>query len=141
MTKPKAKNQGFTLIEVLVATIIVVIISMIALVLFLNVTVLGRLSKEKLKATKICQNKIEELRRMSYAEIANLQSPLNTNTTLEPISIPELDEGQLLVQINNYQNPEDDIKEVIITLTWKGPKKNPQTATLTTLMAERGLND
>jgi type II secretion system protein I len=109
----QTKNQGFSLIEVIVATAITAIIATSLIFLFTQSISTNRETKEKQIASQITQSRIEELRNMPFSEMVNAS---------EDISISDLPSGRRITKIKNpYLS--NDIKEAEVEITWtSGPQ-------------------
>lgn len=108
MSKKKAEyKNAFSLIEVIVALAITAILATSIFFLFTQSTITNTETKNKQTASRIAQNRIEELRNMPFTEMAN---------EAEDVTVSDLSNGHRITRINNsYGN---DIKEVEVEVTW-----------------------
>lgn len=105
------KSNGFTMIEVLISLVILAI-SLLALAGLMTTTtknnsVGGRLTE----AATLAQDKLEELRAISWDAIT-----LNQTMTDNPVSRPGIQYNRSWVA--NLNNLNADIKEIQITISW-----------------------
>jgi type IV pilus assembly protein PilV len=105
------KSNGFSLIEVLVALVILAV-SLLALAGLMTTTTRNTASGGRLtEAATLAQDKLEELRAMSWESI-----PLNQTSADSPISRPGIQYDRSWITSLNALNP--DIKEIQITIRW-----------------------
>lgn len=110
--KNSLNSKGFTLIEVLIALIILAI-SLLALAGLMTTTtknnsVGGRITE----AATLAQDKLEELRASPWDSI-----PVNVTNSDSPESRPGVQYERTWVASLNGSNP--DLKEIKITISWK----------------------
>lgn len=176
MKSAETKSEGggknfraFTLIEVLVALAIAAGAVIVVSYLFVKAISLNRELRTNQFALKVAQNKIEELRRKPYPEVALLQNPPGVDTDLPCEAITGLKNGQLCLSIYNYDgddgdgggggdddgdddddddgdgdgdgNEDSDIKKIKVEVKWTGSGGENKNYPIYTLMAKRGLND
>lgn len=106
-----SKSNGFTLIEVLISLVILAI-SLLALAGLMTTSTRNTASGGRLtEAATFAQDKLEELRAMSWESI-----PLNQTSADSPISRPGIQYDRSWIASLNALNP--DIKEIQITIRW-----------------------
>ena len=122
----KGKDKGFTLIEVLIA--IVVLSSGLFCMASLTVGIINgnRLSNDMTTATTLAQDKMEEIRGMGYSSV--------TSETKAVLSSP-YDAYKREVIVTNG-NPSSGMKKVIVKVYWGGVLKEDRNIELRTILAK-----
>jgi len=109
--KNSLNSKGFTLIEVLISLVILAV-SLLALAGLMTTSTRNAASGGRLtEAATFAQDKLEELRAMSWESI-----PLNQTSADSPISRPGIQYDRSWITNLNALNP--DIKEIQITIRW-----------------------
>ncbi len=125
------KKTGFTLVEVIIATIILVI-SIIGgtAFFFLNRNNLSFANRQRL-ATWAAVYKIEELKNMNYSALALLPSPAIENNL--PVS------GYSFTRTTTITDISGNYKQATVKMDWEQPSfpSSLRTLSLTTYIAER----
>ena len=104
----KLSYNGFTLVEVLVAMVIFAISSMAVTMLMMNHTKLVSLNSQASEAIALAQDKLEDLRTMSFADlVSNSAPPVTKKGTAYTTS--------WTVQQNT---PTTDMSTLTVTVTW-----------------------
>ena len=104
----KLSYNGFTLVEVLVAMVIFAISSMAVTMLMMNHTKLVSLNSQASEAIVLAQDKLEDLRTMSFADlVSNSAPPVTKKGTAYTTS--------WTVQQNT---PTTDMSTLTVTVTW-----------------------
>ena len=104
----KLSHNGFTLVEVLVAMVIFAISSMAVTMLMMNHTKLVSLNSQASEAIVLAQDKLEDLRTMSFADlVSNSAPPVTKKGTAYTTS--------WTVQQNT---PTTDMSTLTVTVTW-----------------------
>ena len=104
----KLSYNGFTLVEVLVAMVIFAISSMAITMLMMNHTKLVSLNSQASEAIALAQDKLEDLRTMSFADlVSNSTPPVTKKGTAYTTS--------WTVQQNT---PTTDMSTLTVTVTW-----------------------
>jgi len=115
----RPRREGITLIEVVIAAMILVIGLLSFFAVFLNCTRLDETSKESIIAMNHARIQMERLRAMNFAGIKNIQ-PANNNNTFDvstdllPIT-EDADMGTITVDTTN-----DALLDVTVTVRWAG---------------------
>jgi type IV pilus assembly protein PilV len=68
-TKPLQETNGFTLIEILIATVIITIVSLGATTLTVGIMRGNSFSKRLTTATTLVQDRLEDVKRLGYANV------------------------------------------------------------------------
>lgn len=122
------KLRGFTLIEVVIAVVIVGMLVVLASTLVQAVG-LTRHAKSKDVAAKVAESKLESLRAVGYEQL-----PAGT-----PFSDPLLDtllDGTGSFTVDDFSST---TKRVVVTVSWSDPgATTPSTLTISTLVAKVG---
>ena len=123
--KQKTDNSsGFTLIEVLIAAVIITF-GMLAMGTFLGSLVSKNSGNErKTMAMLIAQDKIEDLRTTA------LTGDLTTSTTTETITNTGAGDFTMTTTIDDSSNP----NQITVLVDWDGPGQGATQLTLTTLV-------
>lgn len=141
MNKKSLKSKkAFSLIELLVALTVISVFILSFGRLISEVIISKRDLKYQDIAANTAQKKIEDLKQLSYDEIATLQNPPNNNTQLSSESVSDLPQGTTVAFINNYQDPSYKIKEIKVRITWLGRKGQQEEIFFNTLVSENGLS-
>ena len=138
MKKLQKRKNGFTLIEVIVATTLIATLAVGILPLFINSIIVNAEVKKKQMALKFAENKAEAYRIKEYTEIVDLQ-PYPESDPAEIFYISLLPDGNGKVYITDYDgNP--DIKEIRVNINWRGHKSVTDNIDLYILVHQYGLN-
>jgi type IV pilus assembly protein PilV len=109
----KENSGGFTLTEVLIAVVILSVGLLGLFAMTIATTRTSSFSKNLTTATILAQDKIEQIKNMSYANIAAGNFLENYKT------IPEYPQFSRNVNIND-NNPKPNTKTVVVTTSWTG---------------------
>ncbi|MFO0781811.1 MAG: type II secretion system protein [Candidatus Saccharimonadales bacterium] len=107
----KRGQQGFTIVELLVATLIIGVVTASISTLFISINTLQRKISRTDSATRAAQREIETLRNDNYAALVAGQT-LNFTDQL-PTSLPADRKGTVVVS-----EPSPDLKRVDVTVTY-----------------------
>lgn len=141
MQKLGGKSQsGFTLIEIMVAMLLLLVLAAGFVPLFLTGLSQTTAVRYKSLATNIAREKLEQIRALDYREVledkANPSDPRNLSnrfgTSAEVRGIP----FQISYDVGVTQYETGTLKLVTVTVTWQGPPK-PQPVRLTTLIHQQ----
>lgn len=112
--------KGFTLLEVLITTVIISVGVAVLIGLFGNVLVASSDAENTLIAMNLAQQRMEEIRNLGFANIAD-----DPKTDVDPINFPGF---QREVEVDDPAGTPttDDLKEVTVTVYWtfKGEEIN-----------------
>ncbi|OGZ69007.1 MAG: hypothetical protein A3D35_02620 [Candidatus Staskawiczbacteria bacterium RIFCSPHIGHO2_02_FULL_34_9] len=126
--KNNIKNQkGFTLLEVVVSIAVIAGLFMLYTAVISNVS-LSRTIKQKDIALKIASHEIEGLRAGGYDLLPVSGSFSDDNLSLLP-------SGEGALRVSDYI---DDVKEVVVTVSWVNFLGKSQSLSLSTLILEEG---
>lgn len=110
MSRKRKKEGGFSLIEVLVAMAILGIMLMTLISVFIyGYNVLSR-TRQIALATQICQEQVEVIRNMAFANILTL------GTTFTNDKLASLVSGQGLQAVESSAG--SDIRKLTVSVTW-----------------------
>jgi type IV pilus assembly protein PilV len=79
-TKPLQETNGFTLIEILIATVIITIVSLGATTLTVGIMRGNSFSKRLTTATTLVQDRLEDVKRLGYANVGTAAGTQNYGT-------------------------------------------------------------
>ena len=119
-------NGGFTLIEVMIA-ILILAVGMLAMAM-LQVTAIrgGSFANQMTQASIYGQDKIEELKNTAYASVANGNDTVTS--------------GNGVTYTRNWtvttDSPYTGSKTVNLTVSWTGPQGNPHSIQFSTILHE-----
>ena len=139
--KRSGNEAGFTLVELMVAAVLLLIVMAGFLPLFLQGLSQTSAARYKSMATNIAREKIEQIRQLDYREI--------TDDTLQPGNLYELFGSSVevpernmtyLIDYDVVENamPGQAVKSVEVTVTWDAPPI-PSPAVVKTLIAQQYL--
>jgi len=138
-----SRLRGFTLIEILVSVVVATFLIVgISMLLLLGIQASAD-AKAKTKASKIAQNKIEDLRTQDFTT-AIFNAPATQTAALSPSD--GLKNGQITTKIsaidadmNGSIDSSAKIREVKITISWTGAKGKTKLESVTARIYENGL--
>jgi len=131
MMEKRKRGRGFTLIEVLMAIIILATVLMTLITVFLyGFDVLSR-TKQVALATQIAQEEIEAIRNMPFSDILTL----GTTFTNEELTRLHHGQGSLALEDSEGEN----IKKLTVSITWDHHGKQMR-KDIVTLITKQGIN-
>jgi len=126
MNRKRKKEGGFSLIEVLVAMAIMGIMLMTLISIFIyGYNVLSR-TKQIALATQICQEQVEVIRNMTFANILTL------GTTFTNDKLAKLVSGQGLQAVESGAGTDNKKLTVSVTWTYRGQSIRKDVVTMIT---------
>jgi Tfp pilus assembly protein PilV len=139
------KRSGLSLIEVMIAVMLLSFTVTVFASLFPIAMRLRSKSENVTRATTLAQQKIEQLRSQPYANlnytVLRAANIIDASPTTSPFSFTSvnsltssLPEGSGTLTITDAAT---DLKRVDVTLTWGGLVANGNTVTMTTLIANK----
>ncbi|MGB8953359.1 MAG: prepilin-type N-terminal cleavage/methylation domain-containing protein [Candidatus Aminicenantales bacterium] len=127
----KSQDDGFSLIEILVAIVILATVLMTLVTVFVyGFNVISR-TRQVALATQIAQEEVEIIRNMPFDDILNL------GTTFTNDKISRLHNGQGALALENSEG--NDIKKLTVSITW-AYRGQTQRKDVVTLITREGIN-
>lgn len=141
-------RTGLTLIECMIAVLVLSFASTVFAALFPIAMRLRSKSENVTRATMLCQQVIEEARAIPYTSLnySGMHSGnlIDASPTTSPFSITTIDglAGQLPQGAGTLtvSNPATDLTQVTVTITWGGEVQNGNSVTASTLIANKAIN-
>lgn len=122
-------NRGFTLVEVLIATVIVSIAFLGLSTLTIAAIRSLALSNHRTTAATLAQDKLEEIKNDAYANVTSAKYNTEGYNT-----IPDHPSYSRVVTIT--AGPEPNTRIITVAVSWKETMKGSQTMTLSVIMSE-----
>lgn len=135
------KDKAFTLIEVMVATIVIVVSLLGTLSLFNREASLVTVVKDESIVTYAIQEQIELIRRTSYADVITAYSSPTSFSTAGFAFLSNPSGTITLDYPFGAVSPNDKIVRVNISLSWLSANNRPKTKTIATYVADGGMGD
>lgn len=135
--REKKKEEGFTLIEVLVTMVILsgVLTALLSCFIY-GLSIISRM-KQTAIATQIIQEQLEDIRDKTYDEIVSLGTSFE-NTRLDQLSTQSgCEEASGGVVVESSEG--DDIKKITVTVQWTY-RGRAQREDLVTFITREGIN-
>lgn len=123
--KIRCGSGGFTLVEVMLVTFVLVLTALIFVATFSTSQISRMKAAHMSYATSLAQQKIEEMRAAGYASIL-ITDPVEN-------SLPELPTGTQIVTVTQYA---PNIKKIEVTISWGGYRQVGGSITLVTLISD-----
>ncbi|MBU2602074.1 MAG: prepilin-type N-terminal cleavage/methylation domain-containing protein [Actinobacteria bacterium] len=135
-------QAGFTLIEVMVASLLLLIVLAGFLPFFLSGLEKSSASRFKSAATNVARQKLEEIRQLDYREIkentASPTDPTNLSNLLGTTAVMRGNTYNIAYSVANSTSGGGQLKKVIVTVSWIGkPEGDP--AVISTLIHQQFL--
>jgi prepilin-type N-terminal cleavage/methylation domain-containing protein len=131
--KERNCKEGFTLVEVLMAALILSVTLASSLLVFTKTNILVSRVQQRNIATQAAKEEIERIRDMSFDDAIALDSSFTTTSFSElfnPVGALTIDDP--------FDN--DDIRRVTVTVTWNTAQGKELSTTLGTLITRGGIN-
>ncbi len=141
---PKKARQGFTLIEVLIAIVILSVALLGMSALTVGIINGNAFSKNLSTATTLARDKMEDIRRLGYSGSPTTETPdteaYGTITNASGDILPEYAAYERVTVADMYTAgtvwPPDGMKAVTVTVNWKDPKQIVHSVILKTSLAK-----
>ena len=134
-------EAGFGLIEIMVATLLLLVVMAGFLPLFLQGLNQSSAARFKSLATNIAREKIEQIRQLDYREITtDPDDPRNLAALFgDSVVVPERNMTYLIsYEVADEAMPDQAVKSVQVTVTWDAPPV-PSPAVVKTMVAQQYL--
>ena len=122
-TKPLRETNGFTLIEILIATVIITIVSLGATSLTVGIMRGNSFSKRLTTAITLAQDRLEDVKRLGYTNVGTAAGTQNYG------SIANFSGYKRVVTVTN-DTPAVKMKTVNVTVSWDADKHSTQASTI-----------
>ena len=122
-TAPLQETTGFTLIEILIATVIITIVSLGATTLSVGIMRGNSFSKRLATATTLVQDRLEDVKRLGYANVGTAAGTQNYG------SITNFTGYKRVVTVTN-DTPAAKMKTVNVTVFWDAGNRLMQASTI-----------
>jgi len=121
--KPLQETNGFTLIEILIATVIITIVSLGATTLTVGIMHGNSFSKRLTTATTLVQDRLEDVKRLGYANVGTAAGIQNYGT------IANFSGYKRVVTVTN-DTPAAKMKTVNVIVYWDADQHSTQASTI-----------
>ena len=121
--KPLQETNGFTLIEILIATVIITIVSLGATTLTVGIMHGNSFSKRLTTATTLVQDSLEDVKRRGYANVGTAPGIQNYGT------IANFSGYKRVVTVTN-DTPAAKMKTVNVIVYWDADQHSTQASTI-----------
>jgi prepilin-type N-terminal cleavage/methylation domain-containing protein len=121
--KPLREINGFTLIEILIATVIITIVSLGATTLSVGIMRGNSFSKRLTTATTLAQDRLEDVKRLGYANVGTAAVTQNYGT------IANFSGYKRVVTVTN-DTPAAKMKTVNVIVYWDADQHSTQASTI-----------
>jgi prepilin-type N-terminal cleavage/methylation domain-containing protein len=122
-TTPLQETSGFTLIEILIATVIITIVSLGATSLTVGIMRGNSFSKRLATATTLVQDQLEDVKRLGYTNVGTAVGIQNYG------SIADFTGYKRVVTVTN-DTPAAKMKTVNVTVFWDADNRSMQASTI-----------
>jgi len=122
-TKPLQETNGFTLIEILIAMVIITIVSLGATTLTVGIMHGNSFSKRLTTATTLVQDRLEDVKRLGYANVGTAAGIQNYGT------IANFSDYKRVVTVTN-DIPADKMKTVNVKVYWDADQHSTEASTI-----------
>jgi len=123
ITTPLQETTGFTLIEILIATVIITIVSLGAASLTVGIMRGNSFSKRLATATTLVQDRLEDVKRLGYTNVGTAAGTQNYG------SIANFTGYKSVVTVTN-DTPAAKMKTVNVTVFWDADNRSMQASTI-----------
>jgi prepilin-type N-terminal cleavage/methylation domain-containing protein len=122
-TTPLQETGGFTLIEILIAMVIITIVSLGSVTLTVGIMRGNSFSKRLATATTLVQDRIEDVKRLGYTNVGIAAGTQNYG------SIANFTGYKRVVTVTN-DTPAAKMKTVNVTVFWNADNRSMQASTI-----------
>ncbi len=126
-------EQGGTLVEVMISVYILSVVIVGTIALFANCNVFMAEIKEHAIANSALNQRMEEIRALSYSSITNLSSSFSAT------GFSLLDNAAGTVTVDNPFNA-NDIRRVTLMVSWTSPQGRSMSKSLAAYFTNNGIN-
>lgn len=131
-------RRAFTLVEVMVASVVLVLGIVTAITAMQRGLQAQDSSRNLSLATQLMQTEMEQLRLKSWVQLTELQAAGETQVTLDSSAGSAASRFTCTRRITDLKT---DLKEITLTAEWRGYDGRAHTARLITRYGRNGLND
>jgi type II secretory pathway pseudopilin PulG len=129
-------SPGYTLLEVMLAAFVLALGIMSALIVLQSGLRSLDTARNLTNATAAMQSEIERLRLMNWSQLQQLEDSHETN-----VPVARQPGAAALVCTRQIQDYKPDMKQIVLSATWRGIDGRPHTARMVTRYCRDGLND
>jgi prepilin-type N-terminal cleavage/methylation domain-containing protein len=122
-TTPLQETSGFTLVEILIAMVIITIVSLGSVTLTVGIMRGNSFSKRLATATTLVQDRIEDVKRLGYTNVGTAAVTQNYG------SITNFTGYKRVVTVTN-DTPAAKMKTVNVTVFWDADNRSIQASTI-----------
>lgn len=139
------REQGFTLIELMVATAILAIALVMMITALVSAMHLETQSKEMTTARLAAELQMQRLRGLHYADLLGMiPAGLDTATgsfAVDALRVQRNDPDQIAGEftIQKRAGTSDNLLDITVTVRWLGNKGGNQAFTLVSMISDRGM--
>lgn len=133
------KEKGFSLVEIILIIMIVGFIVSLINLLPSSIGLVGT-SKNETLAKDVAQTKIEDLRALTYVNLANTNNPAPIIIDPRLASIPEGSGSYIVEDCIPPTCSGEEIKKVTVTVSWVDSGNKLKDIQFSTFIAKGGLN-
>jgi Tfp pilus assembly protein PilV len=135
---PRRCGAGFTLVEVMLASVVLVLGITTAIVTLQRGFQALDTARNMTYAAQVMQSEFERLRLKSWAQLQTLQDGSDRSVAVTAVAGTA---GGSFACVRTIRDLKADMKEITLEATWRGYDGRPHTVTTTTRYAKSGLYD
>jgi Tfp pilus assembly protein PilV len=136
MNRPRSRFHGFTIVEVMVASTVLIFGIVTAITTSQRGLQALDTARNLTAATQLMQSEMERIRLLNWTQLQALQQTGGTAVGTETTT------GTARFTCTRaITDVKTDMKEITVTATWRGYDGRPHTAKLITRYGKSGLND
>jgi prepilin-type N-terminal cleavage/methylation domain-containing protein len=137
-TSPTRPSQGFTLVEVMIASVVLVLAITTAITTLQHGLQAVDTARGYTYASQVMQSELERLRLKSWAQLQALQDARDTSVTSAAVTGAPAATFSCTRTIRDVKT---DMKEIVLESNWRGYDGRPHTARFVTRYGRSGLYD